>query len=140
MSKFLPALLAGVLTLSAFTCPSYAADTAPGAASSDSTQALASVAVLPVRMLGVASALAIGAPIAITRCEAKSFGQYGQAMASELNTYQFVTPLMVASIPGQAILSVGAAGKGLWASAVNARDGWNTPFSAKSFSLESPEE
>jgi hypothetical protein len=61
-------------------------------------------------------------------------------MASELNTNQFITPLMVASIPGQALLSVGAAGKGLWASGTNAMDGWNTPFSPKSFSLENIED
>ena len=108
-----------------------------GSASADSRDVLTRTAMLPVRFAAVASALAIGTPIAVARCEARRIGQYGDAMISELNTNQYVTPLMVASVPGQSLRVVGAVGEGLVNSGCNAAKGWEHPFTAESFSLTS---
>jgi hypothetical protein len=95
---------------------------------------------LPVRLAAVASAFAIGTPIALARCQAKHLGQYGDAMVSELNAHQFITPLMVASVPGESMQVVAAVGEGLLNSCHNAAGAWQAPFTAKSFSLDELED
>ena len=136
MSKYLSALLAGALGLSALTSPCSAASGDKADLGSDSTAVLTATAMLPVRIVAVASAFAIGTPIALVRCQAKHLGQYGDAMVSELNANQFITPLMVASVPGQSLQIVGAVGEGLIDSCHNAARAWQAPFTAKSFSLD----
>ena len=170
MSKSLTALMAGIFGLTVLTSPCYAlsekqtdfgkisetptiadsSSTSPSinvpapsgkvATTSDSKEVLTRTAMLPVRFAAVASALAIGTPIAVARCEAKRIGQYGDAMLTELNANQYVTPLMVASVPGQSVRLVGAVGEGIVYSGYNAADAWMHPFTAKSFSLEAMDE
>ncbi|MBS1989264.1 MAG: hypothetical protein JSS86_10935 [Cyanobacteria bacterium SZAS LIN-2] len=142
MSKFLSTLLAGALSFGTIAAPCFAAESdnkAEGKAEVTKTEAadyLERTALLPMRAVAVASAFAIGTPIALMRCQAKQLGEYGEAMASELNRNQLVTPLMVASMPGESIKMVGSVGKGLKNSAANALSAWDEPFTAKSFCLE----
>jgi len=149
MSKFLNTLLAGIASLGTLAGPAFAAsDAAPAPAastaaktsemtSSEGQDYLAETALLPFRAAAVTSAFAIGTPIALLRCQTKQLGEYGSAMVSDMNHNQMlVTPLMVASIPGESMRIVGSVGKGLKNSSLNALSAWDEPFTSKSFSLD----
>ena len=151
MSKFVSTLLASALGLGALAGPAFAASDTPAsspatdastakpasASSSESQDYLTETALLPVRAAAVTSAFAIGTPIALLRCQTKQLGQYSQAMVDDMNRNQMLlTPLMVASIPGQSIRMVGSVGKGLKNSSLNALSAWDEPFTSKSFSLD----
>ncbi len=91
---------------------------------------------LPVRTAAVGASLVIGTPIAILRCEANRVGQYADAVSTELNDENGSAPLLLASIPGQAMRLVGSLGEGLFEGGRNAIDAWDKPFSEQSFALE----
>jgi|GEM_PF-1568001 len=149
MSKFLSTLLATAASLGALAGPAFAAadssdsvKTGQAAKTSDtrsdeSQDYLTETALLPLRAVAVTSAFAIGTPIALMRCQTKQLGEYGTAVTDDINRNQMlVTPLMVASIPGQSMRMIGSIGKGLKNSSLNALSAWDEPFTSKSFSLD----
>ncbi len=105
------------------------------AASLDSHGYLSRTAMLPVRTLGLGAALAIGTPIAIVRSEVASFGDYTRAVDTEMRAKDGSLGLILVSMPGEAMQIVEKAGTGLVNGGYNALQGWDRPFSEKSFSL-----
>lgn len=122
----------------ALTC--LAMNSAPAFASEPSdNDYLKDTAMLPVKTLAVGSALAIGTPISVIRNELTSIGKFASAWVDEGNSKDGSLPLMIGSLPGGAMSMVGAVGEGLIEGGKNAIDGWDNPFSEKSFSLADAE-
>lgn len=105
----------------------------------DSQRFLSRKAIIPLNALKMGTALACATPIFVGRSIAHSTSEYGQAMKEEFNANDSVTPTMVASLPGQALSTVGTVGEALFISAVHARNAWDRPFSAATFGLKEPD-
>lgn len=94
-------------------------------------------ALIPIKLTAVASALVVGTPIAIARCEGRRMKLYGSAMSDEYDRNKGISPTMAASVVGQSMRAVGTVGEGVFAGISNAIErGWSEPFSRSSFSLE----
>lgn len=91
---------------------------------------------IPLKILAVGTAAAVGVPIAVVRCESKRMRKYSDSVRDELNASDGSVPLVVASVPGQTLRAVGTVGEGLATGLFNATDGWDKPFSKASFSLK----
>lgn len=104
-------------------------------ASVDSAGYLNRTAMLPLRVMGFGAALAIGTPIAVVRSEAKSFGEYSRAVDAQMSAKDGSLGLVLVSLPGEAVQIVEKAGTGAIEGGFNAMEGWDRPFSEKSFSL-----
>ena len=134
MKSIYSLLLTGAVALVISGAPAEARNY--GESKVDSHKFLTDTAMLPVRTAAVGASLVIGTPIAILRCEANRVGQYADAVSTELNDENGSAPLLLASIPGQAMRLVGSLGEGLFEGGRNAIDAWDKPFSEQSFALE----
>ncbi|MBK8224221.1 MAG: hypothetical protein IPK73_24725 [Candidatus Obscuribacter sp.] len=129
-------LLVAALCLGANAYPAQAGDYGKKTASTDSSEFLRETAMLPVKVMAVGTALAIGTPIAVLRCEGNKLGQYTEALSDEATKSGGSAVLMLASLPGQTLNLLAGVGEGLVAGSTNAVEGWHDPFSDKSFSLD----
>ncbi|CAN5495089.1 hypothetical protein BH11CYA1_BH11CYA1_13120 [soil metagenome] len=138
MKSIFSLLLTGVIALSISSVPAQASNYGEkdNESTQDAHQFLTDTAMLPVRTAAVGASLVLGTPIAIMRCEANRLGQYADAVSTELNAKDGSAPLLLVSIPGQAMNLVGTLGEGLIKGGKNALGAWDKPFSEQSFSLD----
>ncbi len=138
MKSIFSLLLTGAIALSISSAPAQASNYGEQEKKSaaDAHQVLTDTAMLPVRTAAVGASLLLGTPIAIMRCEANRVGQYADAVSSELTDKDGSAPLLLVSIPGQAMKLVGTFGEGLVKGGQNALGAWDKPFSEQSFSLD----
>jgi hypothetical protein len=129
-------LLTGAIALSIASAPAQASNYGEKEGSVDAHKFLTDTAMLPLRTAAVGASLVIGTPIAIMRCEANQVGQYADAVSTELTDKDGSAPLLLVSIPGQAMNLVGTLGEGIVRGGKNALGAWDKPFSEQSFSLD----
>lgn len=102
----------------------------------DSHESLRNTAYLPVRLLGSATALAVGVPSHVAKRQIENACHYAESVSDEMNARDGNVALILASGPGQIIktakVGVEATVEGLW----KIEDGWREPFSARSFALQ----
>ncbi len=97
---------------------------------------LTASALIPFKIVAVSTAAAVGTPIAIARCEARRMDIYTTAVNDELSAPDGSLPLVVSSVPGQSLRAIGTVGEGVVNGLFNASEGWEQPFSKRSFSLK----
>jgi hypothetical protein len=105
----------------------------------ESQRFLRSKAIIPLNVLKVGAAVTCATPIFIGRSLAYSTAEYGKNMKEEFDANESLTPTMVASLPGQALSTLGTVKEALLISAIHARNSWDRPFSAATFGLKDPD-
>lgn len=128
-------LLAALIAGSVAVQPAEASGDQARRSGEQPTSYLRETALFPVKLLAVPTAFVIGAPIAVLAEEAKVSSAFADALSNEFDQ-NGVTPLMVASLPGQTLKLISGVGVGIVNAARNSVDGLNEPFSSKSFSLD----
>lgn len=98
--------------------------------------ALVETSLIPIRILGVATALAGGIPINVLKKTADNMNAYTDSVATEIKEYEGLSPLVPLSLPGQILSLTGSCANGVIDGGTNAMKGWDKPFSAESFGLE----
>ncbi|MBA3859596.1 MAG: hypothetical protein C0507_22040, partial [Cyanobacteria bacterium PR.3.49] len=95
-------------------------------------------ALIPLKVVSFASGVVVGTPIAIARCEARRMDTYTASFAKEFERNdKWVTPMMVASIPGQTMRVAGTVAEGVFNGIGNAfLSSIKEPFSERVYSLK----
>ncbi len=132
MSKSLVAALLAACTAFGFSTSAALADTSKEVAKS----ALEETTLLPVKVLGVATALVGGVPISVLKNTAQNLNTYTDSVATEIKDYEGLSPMVALSLPGELISLGGSCVKGVIDGGSNAFKNWDKPFSAEAFSLE----
>lgn len=131
MSKSLVAALLAACTAFGFSTAALA-DTNKEVAKS----ALEETTMLPVKVLGVATALVGGVPICVLKHTAQNLNTYTDSVATEIKEYEGLSPMVPLSLPGEVISLAGSCAKGVLEGGGNAVKNWDKPFSSEAFSLE----
>ena len=106
------------------------------AARADSHENLRSTAYLPVRLLGSATALAVGVPTHVAKRQIENACQYAESLSDEMNARDGNVALMLASGPGQILKTAKVGVEATVEGILKVEDGWRAPFSAQSFAID----
>ncbi len=133
MSKSLVAALLAACTAFGFsTSAAFAEDSKEIV----TTTALAETTMIPVKLLGVATALVGGVPISVLKNTSRNLDAYTSQVATEIKDYEGLSPLVPLSLPGEVISLTGSCVKGVIDGSSNAIKSWDKPFTQQAFSLE----